>query len=229
MMPVIPLRLKAEPATLLDLTPRMGKVMVIGQQGPITHERIGPVERAAAEEGGGFRLSGAAQASAIDLGALSHVVLDVSSVMKDKVFPRLDFRDSEGKTVFALVGMEGLDSFMAALEGIESAPEGPDDPEERPESRDLGEEDPVWPPFRALEGKGIPAEIRFSRPGFTQLWRGEIAALRPSSGFLNVMTADFHLHLRAGGIAGWETDEQGASHALDAEGRRLGLSVKAEG
>lgn len=227
MMSTIPLRLDAEPVQLLERLPEMGRLMVIGRSGPTTHERIGPVE-SARREGDLLRLSGAAQDSEISLPALSHVVLDLSSTMKDKVFPRLDFRDSEGATVFAVVGMEGLDPFMVGLEGIPSSPEAPADPDDRPEPRELTEDDPVLPPFKALEGAGRRARIRFERPGFAQSWIGEIAALRPSSGFLNVMTGDFHLHLRGGGIAGWEIDAEGASQALDAEGRRLGLSLKAE-
>ncbi|WP_018634173.1 hypothetical protein [Neomegalonema perideroedes] len=223
----LPLRLEVDPASLLELAPRMGRTMVIGQSGPVTHERIGVVE-AVAREGGKLRLSGATQESEIAPEALASVIYDRSSEMQGKIYPRLEFRDAEGATVFAMVGMEGLEPFAAVLEDIAAAPEFPSPEEPRPEPRELAEDDPILPPFRALEGSGRRAVIAFARPGFTQFWRGEIAALRPSSGFLNVMTKDFHLHLRAGGVAGWEKDEAGASHALDAEGRRIGLSLSEE-
>ena len=221
------LRLEAEPAALLELTPRLGRVMVVGQSGPITHERIGTVEEAE-REGSRFRLSGATQESEADLDALSHVVFDASSEMQGKVYPRLEFRDSEDVVVFSIIGMEGLEPFSMALEGIPAAPAAPAEEQARPEARELGESDPALPVFRAVEGVGREVSIGFTKLGFSQNWRGEIAALRPSSGFLNVMTKDFHLHLRGGGVAAWETDEAGANQALDSEGRRIGLSLKAE-
>jgi putative heme degradation protein len=60
-----------------------------------------------------------------------------------------------------------------------------------------------------------------------QQWQGKVEAVKPMSGFFNIMTPDFHLHLKAGTVASWQDaeDADGWRHALDAKGNRTGLAI----
>lgn len=45
-------------------------------------------------------------------------------------------------------------------------------------------------------------------------------------GFINVMRADFHLHLKAGAVAAWHRDLfTGEREAFNADGEPLGLTL----
>ena len=65
-------------------------------------------------------------------------------------------------------------------------------------------------------------------PGREQVWTGEIEAVKPGMGFANVMTADFHLHLKAGSVTEWRSDKD-SWIALGPDGQETGLVVTSAG
>lgn len=215
--------LTADPAEVLDLLPGMGRLMVILRAGGATHERIGPVG-AVSREGGAARIAGDCHDATIPLAPIAAIAIDRSSVMKDKVYPRLEFRDAAGQVLAAVVGMEGLEPFEAALAGFPRQPEAAPEKPARAERADLAADDPACAPFDAIVASGQPAVITASAHGVSQSWQGRIEAVKPAMGFLNVMTPDFHLHLEGGSVSGWRA-EPGRRIALDAAGQPTGLSL----
>ena len=215
--------LTAAPAEVLDRLPAMGRLMVILRAGGATHERIGPVG-AVLHEAGAARIAGDCHDALIPLAPVAAIAIDRSSVMKDKIYPRLEFRDAAGRVLAAVVGMEGAEPFDAALAGFPRAPEAAPEKPARTERADLAADDPACVPFEALVASGQPAAVTVSVDGASQNWQGRIEAVKPAMGFLNVMTADFHLHLEGGSISGWR-EEPGRRIALDAGGQPTGLTL----
>lgn len=214
----------ATPRQVLDLLPRMDRLMMIGRSAGVTHERIGPVQAVRAE-GGRIRVTGACHDAEIDPEQVATIVLDTTSIMRDKTYPRLDFLGSDGVAVFSVVGLEGLEPFTAPLTGIPraaAAPRNTDSPAGHPEFSD---DDPARAPFAQVLERAADIRITFDRPGLSQSWQGRIDALKPARGLLNVMTPDFHLHLKGGTVGGWQ-QQPGCRIALDHDGRPNGLVLE---
>lgn len=214
------------PAEVLALLPGMGKVMVIASAGGVTFERIGPVEQLV-QDGGALRIQGACHDATVDPAALSAVEVDHSSVMRGKVYPRLDFLGADGAPVVAVVGMDGAEPFDAALSALARtgvAPKAREAGETRP---DLAADDPALAPFTVAQELGAEVQMTFAKPGLTQGWRGKIEAVKPAMGFLNVMTPDFHLHLQGGSVGGWDAS-RGERRALGLDGQPTGLVLRSD-
>lgn len=217
-------RLSADPREIFALLPGMGRVMIAASGNGVTHERIGVVA-AVTNDGAAVRFQGDDHDSRVEADRIAFVIVDRSSVMKEKVYPRLEFLDALGKQVMNVVGFDGLEPFDAAIRplggGAAIEPEPRSAQEERAEASDddLG----ARPLLAAVEG-GKPITVRFDGPGFSQQWQGTLEAVRPAMGFINIIRPDFHLHLKAGVVAGWRRvgDEQ---VALDADGSEIGLRV----
>lgn len=218
-------------ATVLQRLPQIGRLMIIGKTEAVTHERIGPVE-SVARDGGALVCRGAAHDSRIETAGIVSIIADTSSVMRDQVYPRLDFNDAEGKAVVSVVGFEGLDPFEAALAGLSLEPLA--DAGEKParkERPDVAADDPGRGPLEAALAAGLPITIAFEKLGFSQRWTGIVPKVSPAMGFINVMDGDFHLHLPGGSVARWMSraaDGRTELLALDAAGAPIGLSLIAE-
>ena len=87
--------LTAAPADVLTRLPAMGRLKVVARAGGATHERIGVVGAVSAVDGA-LHIGGDCHDAAIPLAPLATVALDCSSLMKDQVYPRLEFRDAAG-------------------------------------------------------------------------------------------------------------------------------------
>lgn len=211
---------------ILTLLPHMGRLMVIGRGEGVTHERIGPVE-AVTEAEGGLHLGGACHDAWIDPAGVTGVLLDTGSVMGGKVYPRLEFVDAGGETLFSIVGMEGVEGFAAPFAGLPREAVPPRDAAPREEAPELDPADPACQPFQTVQEQGAEARITFDNGTLRQSWSGRIEAIKPAMGFLNVMTPDFHLHLKGGALSGWRV-EQGRRIALDDHARPNGLVVVSE-
>lgn len=214
----------------LDRATRFGKSMVTFSHGGATHERIGVIERVEGDPNG-IRLAGATHASRITPSAFASVEVDRTSKMKDKHYPRLSFCDAAGKSVFAVVGFDGLEPFDAALAGCtEDAL-----PVESPTPRTPPGETPAAPPLpfdalQAAQQSGEEVVIRHGVDGFTQEWRGKITALKPAMGFINIIDPDFHLHLKDGSLSTWKPAESASGGectfaAIDTDGKPTGLTI----
>lgn len=215
-------RLDVQPAAVFPLLPGLGRIMVIVRSAGSLHERIGPLDKAEISDHS-VTLSGACHAAVIDLSSLDSLHYDTSSVMKDKVLPRLDFMTASGEPGVSVVGLEGAEPFETALRQFARIPAvAPERAAAEATPPETGG-DPAAPVLEALVG-GDPVTIRFETASVRQQWQGKVEAVKPMSGFFNIMTPDFHLHLKAGTVASWH-EADGWRHALDAEGNRTGLAI----
>lgn len=224
-------RLAQPPAEILRSLPAMGRLMLSTRCGGATHERMGAVESVTVA-GDEARLSGACHDSRIDLATVVSIVADRTSTMRERVLPRLECQDASGETLFSLIGLDGLEPFDAALapfgagEKLEPAAReapGAGGPAEVPQD-DLGGRS-----FAAILASGEAIAIDIERPGLFQHWRGALPEPKPAMGFVNLMQGDFHLHLKAGALSGWERRQSGdgvSLHARDGEGKAFGLVLR---
>ena len=209
--------LPVPPASVIRKLTVMGSLMITAKQNGATHERIGTIETVTIDDGW-LVCGGASHNSRIDPTVITSVIIDRTSVVQDKVYPRIDFcRDDE--VLFSVVGFAGIEPFDAALAEFgpgEALQEEPKEPRAKRDEATLDDLGAV--PLQAALEAGTTVTIGFWRKGFEQEWTGVIESVKPSMGFINVMRPDFHLHLLGGAVAGWN---EGA--ALDADGKPTGL------
>lgn len=221
--------LTQSPAEILRSLPQMGRVMLSARAGGATHERIGLVESVVVT-GNEARLGGAAHDSALDLRAISRLVADRTSKMRDKSLPRLECQDAAGETLYSLIALDGPELFEQALAAF-GAGEALT-PVEKPAFDATGEK-PEIPAddlgaltFAAIRAAEATIAIELRRPDLTQIWQGPLPEPKPAMGFVNIMQGDFHLHLKAGAVARWRRQDVGDAvelHGMDAAGTPLGL------
>ena len=209
--------LPVPPTSIIRSLPAMGNLMITAKRNGATHERIGTIETVTIDDGW-LVCGGAAHNSRIDPTVITSVIVDRTSIIQDKVYPRIDFRRGE-EVLFSVVGFAGLEPFDAALKEFGPGQPLPEDPKEPRAKRDEATlDDACALPLQAALEAGTTVTIGFWRKGFEQEWTGVIETVKPSMGFINVMRPDFHLHLLGGAVAGWN---EGA--AFDADGRPTGL------
>ena len=216
----------ADPAAILGRLPDMDRVMLAIRQDRMMHERLGVVDRVIPVDGQ-LHVEGEEQAAELSPDAFASVVLDVTSEMRGKLYPRLEFLDAEEAVLFSVTGLEGPDPMQAALQDLPRTPLQPKERPPREEGEEAQEIDPADPALVLLEQlreTGRDVTIRAELAGQVQLWQGVIEKIVPMGGYINVMTKGFHLHLAGGSVAGWQ-DEAGGHRALGADGAPLGLMV----
>lgn len=222
--------IRETPETVARRLPDIGKLMIIGKRNGVAHERIGAVE--SVETDGDFLLcKGQAHDSRIDLRLVSTIVVHTLSIMKEHIFPLLDFNGTDGEPVFSVVGFGGFDPFEAALAGLSTEVDPFERPRaERPERADVETDDAGLAPLYAASASAETIVISFDQPGFSQRWSGVLPTVNPAKGFINVMTPDFHLHLLGGSVWRWQEDVKEGETVLTAygeEGLFTGLSLRA--
>lgn len=219
--------LQGDFAAILERAPALGKVMVMTRVAGATHERIGPVESVEID-GGLVRFAGAAHSAAVDTTALARAIADRSVVMGDNVLPRIEFSDAAGETVFSVIALDGIGPFDSGLGALgRGQPEAEAEKPAREQST-VADDDAGAHLLGKIQASGIPVTIRVVRPGFDQSWTGVVASAKPGAGFINIMTDDFHLHLRGGAVTGWEREDGNGTvffHAVGPSGTRGGLTV----
>ncbi|MCL7999479.1 hypothetical protein M8994_14620 [Brucella sp. 21LCYQ03] len=225
-----PIRIKllAEAADVLKTLPSMGKLMINSKSGGATHERIGNVEHVEIR-GEWIYFSGAEHHSSINLSAIASLIADRSSVMQEKVYPRIDLLAADESVIGSVIGFEGAEPFDKALEGFTFTELEPANKDRTVgEALEISNEEPGLKPFMAAQRNKAEVRIEIDLPAFKQEWSGEMPEVRPSRGFINVMKPDFHLHLKAGHVASWrevEAAEEYRFFALNAAGEETGLIV----
>lgn len=211
--------LPVPPASVIRKLPAMGELMITAKQNGATHERIGTIETVTIDDGW-LVCGGAAHDSRIDPTVITTVIVDRTSVMQEKVYPRIDFRRGD-EVLFSVVGFAGIEPFDAALNEFGPGDALPEEPKEPRAKRDEASlEDAGALPLQAALEAGTKISIGFKRRGFEQNWTGVIESVKPAMGFINVMRSDFHLHLLGSTVSAWK---DGA--ALDADGVPTGLSL----
>lgn len=223
-------RLDVDPVALLSRLPFIGRVMINAEHRGATHERIGKIEQVRVEDGW-LVCEGADHNSRIELAAIDTIIVDRTSVMREKSYPRIELRSRDGGTVCNVTGFDGLEPFDAILGEF---PQGPELPvEERlsagqAERKELEDNDPGLVPFAAAERNKARIKVELGLPSFCQVWEGDMPAVKPVMGYVNIILPDFHLHLKGGAVAGWRREdgaEQSRFFAHDADGAELGLVV----
>lgn len=221
-------KLLADPADVLKTLPTMGKLMINAKSCGATHERIGVVEKVEVRDGWIY-FSGAEHHSRIDLSAIASLIADRSSVMQEKVYPRIDLLAEDESVIGSVIGFEGAEPFDKALDSFEFATLEPKVRDQSTmEKQEVGEGDPGLTPFSAAQRNKAEIRIALELPAFKQEWGGEMPEVRPSRGFINVMKPDFHLHLKAGRVASWREVKKGDDltfYALNDTGDEIGLIV----
>ena len=220
-------QLSAPPDRVLARLTAMGKVMVVAQDGGVTHERIGAIEKVSKTEGR-IVFAGSAHDCTIDMAHVASAIADRSGKMKDKVLPKLELLNTDGKLVFSVVGLDGIEKFDEGLARFAGVAVEPRVKEPSAQST-LADNDPGLRPLTAANQSGTAISIEMQKPGMVQRWRGLVPAVNPAMGFINIIAPDFHLHLRGGTVARWEkTDVSGDVRlvALDADGKSIGLALQ---
>lgn len=211
--------LPVPPASVIRKLPAMGDLMITAKQNGATHERIGTIETVTIEDGW-LVCGGTAHDSRIDPTAITTMIIDRTSVMQEKVYPRIDFRRGD-EVLFSVVGFAGIEPFDDALAEFGPGAPLPEEPKEpRAKRAEASLEDAGVLPLQAALDAGTKISIGFKRTGFEQNWTGVIESLKPAVGFINVMRPDFHLHLLGNTVSTWK---DGA--ALDADGTPTGLTL----
>ncbi|MEO9340595.1 hypothetical protein ABFT80_24600 [Mesorhizobium sp. SB112] len=222
-------RLDISPIEILERLPSIGRLMINSENLGATHERIGKVEKVRLVDGW-IICEGTEHNSRIELAAIDTIIVDRTSVMREKSYPRIELRDKDVKNICNITGFEGLEPFDAVLGEF---PQGSELPiEERKsgtsaERKELDENDMGLTPFSAAERNGGRISIEFHQPSFRQTWQGDVPKINPAMGYINVILPDFHLHLQGGSVTGWQReddDEQTRFIAVGAEGEK-GLIV----
>lgn len=221
-------KLLADAADVLKTLPLMGKLMINSKSGGATHERIGVVEQVDVRDGWIY-FSGAEHHSRIDLSAIASLIADRSSVMQEKVYPRIDLLAADESVIGSVIGFEGAQPFDKALVGFAFTQlEATNKDRVASDAVEIGDDEPGLKPFAAAQRNKAEVRIALDLPAFKQEWSGEMPDVRASRGFINVMKPDFHLHLKAGHVASWRKVEAGDEHrffALDEAGQETGLVV----
>jgi putative heme degradation protein len=220
-------QLSAAPDRVLARLTAMGKVMVVAQDGGVTHERIGVVEKIRRSDGQ-IVFAGAAHDCTVDMAHVASAIADRSGKMKDKVLPKLEFMNTDGKLVFSIVGLDGLEKFDDALARFVGVAIEPKVKEQGAPST-LPDDDPGLQPLVAANKAGEEIAIEMQKPGLIQRWRGLVPGVNPAMGFINIIAPDFHLHLRGGTVARWDRHDTGGDvrlTALDADGKPIGLTLQ---
>lgn len=222
-------QLTAPPDRVLARLIAMGKIMVVAQDGGVTHERIGAIEKVSKADNR-IVLAGSAHDCTVDMAHMTSVIADRSGRMKDKVLPKLEFLNADGKLVFSIVGLDGIEKFDDALgrfAGVAVEPKA----KEQGAQATLAADDPGLQPLTAANKTAEEITIEMEKPGMVQRWRGLVPAINPAMGFINIIAPDFHLHLRGGAVGRWERQDASTGGdvrltALDADGKPTGLSLQ---
>jgi putative heme degradation protein len=219
-------RLSEVPVRILSKLPLAGKLMIVAQNDGVTHERIGTIERLEKQAGRAFCI-GQAHNCSIDLESVSSVIIDRTARMKDRVLPKLEFRNISEETLFTVVSLDNGDKFDVHFGSLAGVPVAAAD-KPSAEAASVADDDPALKPLRAAIEAGIEIEIQMRQPALDQRWRGLVPAINPAMGFINLIAADFHLHLRGGTVAGWRRQKADADGdielaAIGRDGNPLGL------
>ena len=222
-------QLSVPPLDVFRRLPLLGRIMIAARDDVVTLERIGIVEKLE-RDGDTMFCVGQAHDCEVDLCALSSVVVDYSAQMKGKVLPKIEFQDAAGKVVFSVVGLEGSEKFDVALKAFEGVAIAlPPKIESEPVTLDHNDVGLLLLKSARTAEAEITIEVR--RPGVTQRWRGLVPEINPAMGFINIITSDFHLHLRGGGVTKWQRSEVAPDGtveltAVGLDSHSLGLFVR---
>jgi Haemin-degrading HemS.ChuX domain len=227
-----------DPVEVLQKLPQLDRIMLAIRQDDLLHERLGIVTdvKVGTDQ---ITISGDAGITQIPLHRFAKTYLDISVEMRGKLYPRLEFHAADDSYLFSVTGLEGGAVFLPPLEGFDrsevpmkpviKAVIKPDAASEEVASKDaadeVAEEDAGLALLTRFQDSGATIEIRVANHGITQAWHGQIDKVMPMGGFVNIITKPFHLHLKAGQVAYWQS-EKGRHQAIGQNGCPIGLEIK---
>lgn len=215
------------PDDLLELLPRMDRVMIALRASGFMHERLGVVSSVTCINGQ-ITIAGPEQDMTLPEGTLARAVLDISIEMRGKLYPKLEFFDGERSSILSVTGLEGPGPFERELSDFsrKAAAPAPAPPRSDDPSPDIAPDDPGLVLLRELCDLNELVQIRARYKDVVQRWTGVMDKITPMGGYINVMTPGFHLHLAACSVADWRAQD-GIHCAIDKTGQRIGLEVVA--
>lgn len=208
--------------------PSLGNLMIIGKANGATHERIGTVEEIT-DVDGWLAATGQNHDSRMEPSLVCRIIFDTSSIMQNQVYPRLDFQDGDGNTLFAFVGFAGEEPFEKGVADLTRVVLEPV-PANRPQRPEVAENDAGAMPLKAALNAAQAITISFESTGFSQTWSGVVEKVSPGMGFINIMRSDFHLHLLGGTVGHWHEEKTADGVrlvAIDIDGKATGLVLTA--
>jgi putative heme degradation protein len=224
----------ADPVEVLQKLPQLDRIMLAIRQDDLLHERLGIITdvKVGADQ---ITISGDAEITHIPRHRFAKTYLDISVEMRGKLYPRLEFHDADDSYLFSVTGLEGGAAFLPPLEGFDRSdvpmkpvvkPAGASDAGASDEvSDEVAEDDAGLVLLARFQDSGATIEISVANHGITQGWQGQIEKIMPMGGFVNIITKPFHLHLKAGHVAYWQS-ENGVHRAIGQNGCRIGLEIK---
>jgi hypothetical protein len=221
------LGIDAQPDDVLLMLPELGSLMMIGKARGATHERIGAVS-AVTRKAERLALTGQFHDSLLEHGSVRSIQLNASRLIQGKAYPRMEFHDGDGETLFAVVGFEGAEIFEEKLGHFPCTELGPAEALPFPKRADVAEDDIGSLPLKAALKSQQPISIKFETPTFRQSWTGVVERVNPGMGFINVTRDDFHLHLLGGTVGSWVERRDGDRAVLvafDHQGAETGLRL----
>jgi hypothetical protein len=219
----------ADPVEVLQKLPQLDRIMLAIRQDDLLHERLGIVTdvKVGADQ---IAISGDAGITHIPRHRFAKTYLDISVEMRGKLYPRLEFHAADDSYLFSVTGLEGGAAFLPPLEGFDRS-EVPMKPVVKPEGAsedvadEVAEDDAGLALLTRLQDSGATIEVRVANHDITQAWQGQIDKIMPMGGFVNIITKPFHLHLKAGHVAYWQS-ENGLHQAIGQNGCLIGLEIK---
>jgi putative heme degradation protein len=214
-----------EAEALLQKLPQMDRVMLAIRQDDLLHERLGVVQDVTLEQDL-IVIAAEADITLIPRNSFAKTYLDISVEMRGKLYPRLEFHDAHDTYLFSVTGLEGGDAFLSPLEGFERSAVAMK-PVPKPEggAQDVPEDDIGMALLTRFPQSGGSVEISVTKHGMTQLWQGSNDKIMPKGGFVNIISKPFHLHLQAGKVAHWHS-ENGTHRAIGHNDQPIGLEIK---
>ncbi len=219
----------AQPDDILLKLPELGSLMIIGKARGATHERIGAVNEVT-RKAERLACTGQFHDSLLEHGSVRSIQLNASRLIQSKAYPRMEFQDGDGETLFAVVGFEGAEIFEQKLGHFPCTELGPAEALPFPKRAEVAEDDIGSLPLKAALKSQQPISIKFETPTFRQGWTGIVERVNPGMGFINVTRDDFHLHLLGGTVGSWGESLEGDRAvlvALDHQGAETGLRLYA--
>ncbi|MCX5580483.1 hypothetical protein [Kaistia terrae] len=216
---------------VLERLRALDRLMLITTGGGVTHERIGRLDKVTLNEGT-IVCIGPDHDASITQSAIADMRIDRRRMNGDKAYPRVDFIDNSGRTIFSAVSFVGLEPFDAALEGFDIAPLDGDPFKFSLPDDEINPRDPGLTALEALAASNRPVTVTVEREAYRQNWKGVVENIVARNGFINIMVENFHFHLRAGTVAEWKQsvdDDHLTLVAVDDDGKQVGLKLCVEG
>jgi hypothetical protein len=150
----------------------------------------------------------------VHYGRVQSVQLNAARLIQGKAYPRMEFIDAAGETLFAVVGFEGAEIFEEKRGHFPCVELGPAEALPFPKRPDVAEDDIGSLPLKAALASQQPISIVFETDSFRQSWTGVVERVNPGMGFINVARDDFHLHLLGGTVASWRECQKEGENIL---------------